>query len=217
MGIKTAYFCLSLLLLLQVIKRDVLASDPDPLLDYCIPIPEFSSIFPSCKNSTVVTVEDFVHSGIKVPGDYKHTGFAANQVNSAVFPGLHTLGVSFVRADFDVGGVNVPHLHPRATETMFVLEGRIYSGFVDSSNRVFARVLERGEVMVFPRGLVHFQMNVGDSPAAILGSFNSQNPGLVKLPIALFGSSIREELLMKSFALSDKEVDRLRRRFLPHT
>ncbi|CAH9097283.1 unnamed protein product [Cuscuta europaea] len=208
---KTTIF-LSLLLHIHI----VLASDPDPLHDYCIPIPEFSSVFPSCKNSTLVTVEDFVYSGIRNPGDFKQTGFASNPVNSGVFPGLHTLGMSFVRADFDAGGVNVPHLHPRATETTFVLEGRIYAGFVDSSNRIFARVLERGEVMVFPRGLVHFQMNVGDSPATILGSFNSQNPGLVKIPSAVFGSSIREEVLMKAFGFSDKEVDRLRKKFAPH-
>nr|GME18167.1 germin-like protein subfamily 3 member 2 [Ipomoea batatas] len=202
-----------LVLLLQ--SCIVLASDPDPLHDYCIPIPEFSSIFPSCKNSSLVTVEDFVYSGIKNPGDFKNTGFASIPVNSAVFPGLHTLGMSFVRADFEAGGINVPHYHPRATETAFVLEGRVYAGFVDSSNRVFARVLEKGEVMVFPRGLVHFQMNVGDSPASILGSFNSQNPGSVKIPNVMFGSSIKEEVLMKAFGLNDKEVHKLRKRFVP--
>ncbi|GFZ06010.1 RmlC-like cupins superfamily protein [Actinidia rufa] len=107
--------------------------------------------------------------------------------------------MSFVRADFGPGGVNVPHFHPRATETAFVLEGKIYSGFVDSQNRVFAKVIEKGEVMVFPKGLVHFQMNVGDSQATILGSFNSQNPGLVRIPNTVFGSGIEEELLEKAF------------------
>lgn len=67
----------------------------------------------------------------------------------------------------------MPHFHPRATEVAFALEGKIYSGFVDTKNKVFAKVLEKGEVMVFPRGLVHFQMNVGDGPATILGSFDS--------------------------------------------
>lgn len=120
--------------------------------------------------------------------------------------------MSFVRADFDEGGVNVPHYHPRATEVAFVLEGKIYSGFVDSKNRVFARVLEKGEVMVFPRGLLHFQMNVGDSRATILGSFNSQNPGSVKIPSALFGSDIKEEVLEKGFGLNAKELAKLRKK-----
>lgn len=120
--------------------------------------------------------------------------------------------MSFVRADFDEGGVNVPHYHPRATEVAFVLEGKIYSGFVDSKNRVFARVLEKGEVMVIPKGLLHFQMNVGDSRATILGSFNSQNPGLVKIPSALFGSDIKEEVLEKGFGLNAKELAKLRKK-----
>ncbi|KAK9282837.1 hypothetical protein L1049_011060 [Liquidambar formosana] len=168
-----------------------------------------------CKNSSMVTVEDFVFSGIKIPGNFKKTGFLAMSVTPALFPGLNTLGMSFVRADFDVGGINVPHFHPRATETAFVLEGRIYSGFVDTQNRVFAKVIEKGEVMVFPRGLVHFQMNVGDSHATILGSFNSQNPGLIRIPSAIFGSDIEEKVLEKAFGLSAKELAKMKKRFIP--
>ncbi|KAK4431751.1 Germin-like protein subfamily 3 member 2 [Sesamum alatum] len=194
----------------------VSASDSDPLQDYCIPSPELSSLFPSsCKNSSFVTVDDFVYSGIKSPADPTKTGFSSIPVSSSAFPGLNTLGMSFVRADFEPGGVNVPHYHPRGTEVAFVLEGMIYSGFVDSRNRVFAKVLEKGEVMVFPRGLLHFQMNVGDTTATILGTFNSQNPGSVKIPSAMFGSDIKEEVLEKGFGLSGKELAKLRKKFLP--
>lgn len=118
-----------------------------------------------------------------------------------------------VRADFDLNGINVPHYHPRATEIAYVLEGKIYSGFVDTQGKLYARVLEKGEVMVFPRGLLHFQMNVGDSPAAILGSFDSQNPGLMKIPSSIFGSNIKEELLQKAFGLSARELHRLKNKF----
>ncbi|KAL3838189.1 hypothetical protein ACJIZ3_022780 [Penstemon smallii] len=190
------------------------ASDPDASQDFCIPRSEFSSIFLSCKNSSLATVEDFVFSGIKSSKNLNKTNrFSSIPVTSTVFPGLNTLGMSFVRADFEAGGINVPHYHPRATEIAYVLEGKIYSGFVDSSNRVYAKVIEKGEVMVFPKGLMHFQMNVGDSIATILGSFNSQNPGLVKIPSAVFGSGIKDELLVKAFGLSDKVLDKLRKQF----
>ncbi|KAF1878057.1 hypothetical protein Lal_00022766 [Lupinus albus] len=188
----------------------VMASDPDPINDLCIANSADNSF--SCKNSSTATVEDFTFSGIKFPGNFKNWFFSKG-VNSNDFPGLNTLGVSFVRADFDVGGVNVPHFHPRATEVVFVLKGKIYSGFVDTKNKVFAKVLEEGEVMVFPRGLVHFQMNVGDGHATILGSFDSQNPGLVRIPNAVFGSEINEELLEKAFGLSSKELSRLKKRW----
>ncbi|XP_058182554.1 germin-like protein subfamily 3 member 2 [Rhododendron vialii] len=203
------------LVIFLLCSSGALASDPDPVQDFCIPNTEIlHSNFHQCKNASAATVDDFVFSGIKNPGKkLGKSDFLAMPVNAGVFPGLNTLGMSFVRADFGPGGVNVPHFHPRATEMAFVLEGKIYSGFVDSTNRVFAKVIEKGEVMVFPRGLLHFQMNVGDSPATILGSFDSQNPGLVKIPNAVFGSEIEEELLEKAFGLSSKEIGKMRKKF----
>ncbi|CAI9273172.1 unnamed protein product [Lactuca saligna] len=186
----------------------VFGSDPDPLQDYCLPSPHTHL----CKNSSSVTVDDFVFSGIKHPGNFTNK-FSGVPVSSTVFPALNTLGMSLVRADFQVGGINAPHYHPRATEVAYVLEGKLYSGFVDTGNKVFAKVIEKGEVMVFPRGVLHFQMNVGDSPATVLGSFDSQNPGSVKLPIALFGSDIDSELLEKAFGLKSKEISKLKKRF----
>ncbi|KAI3799618.1 hypothetical protein L1987_34917 [Smallanthus sonchifolius] len=186
----------------------VSASDPDPLQDYCLPSPHTHQ----CKNSSSLTVDDFTFSGIKHPGKFTNK-FSGVPVSATVFPALNTLGMSLVRADFEVGGINVPHYHPRATEVAYVLEGKVYSGFVDTLNKVFAKVIEKGEVMVFPRGVLHFQMNVGDSPATVIGSFDSQNPGSVKLPVALFGSGIDDELLEKSFGLKSKEISKLKKRF----
>ncbi|KAJ7971543.1 Germin [Quillaja saponaria] len=198
-----------------------LASDPDPVQDFCIPNPRFGpirtphlTILP-CKNSSDVTTDDFVFSGVRTAGNFTETGLAAKPVNPATFPGLNTLGMSFVRADIKVGGINPPHFHPRATEIAYVVQGSVYSGFVDSGNRVFAKTIEQGEVMVFPRGLVHFQMNVGDKPATIFGSFNSQNPGTQKIPSALFGSEIKEDLLEKAFGLSPRQIGVMKRRFVP--
>ncbi|CAA0829290.1 Germin-like protein subfamily 3 member 2 [Striga hermonthica] len=209
---------LSAFFLLLFLLLSASASDFDPLQDFCIPRHEFSSLdYVSCKNSSLVTVDDFVFSGIKVPKDTGKTGFSSIPVSASVFPGLNTLGMSFVRADFDSGGINVPHYHLRATELGFVLEGKIYSGFVDSQNRVFAKVLEKGDVMVFPKGLLHFQMNVGESRATIFGSFNSQNPGLVKIPSAVFGSEIKDEILKKGFGLDSKELAKLRKKFDPRS
>ncbi|KAJ4829118.1 hypothetical protein Tsubulata_035893 [Turnera subulata] len=199
-----------------------LASDPDPIQDFCIPNPELSSIVkaarlgvPPCKNSTEATTDDFVFSGMKTAGNFSETGLATIPVNPKNFPGLNTQGMSFVRADYKAGAINPPHFHPRATEITFVLEGSVYSGFVDSNNRLFARILQQGEAMVFPRGLVHFQMNVGDKSATVFGNFNSQNPGNQKIPTAIFGSGIDNELLQKAFGLSPEQIVTMRRRFDP--
>ena len=209
---------LLIILCLQCITT--FASDPDPIQDYCIPNPRFGSIktishllILPCKNSSEVTIYDFVFSGMKLAGNFSDAGLASIPVNPTVFPGLNTLGMSFARADLRVGGINPPHFHPRATEIAYVVQGSVYSGFVDSTNKVFARIIEQGEVMVYPRGLVHFQMNVGKKHATIFGSFNSQSPGLQKIPSVVFGSGINEELLEKAFGLSSKQIGKMRRKF----
>ncbi|OIV90402.1 hypothetical protein TanjilG_10702 [Lupinus angustifolius] len=188
----------TLLLLLPIFPllfSITLASDPDPVQDFCIPNPKFGSIrtihglhtIIPCKNSSETNTEDFVFSGPKVAGIFSNTGLGVISASPTNFPGLNTLGMSFARADIKVGGINPPHFHPRATELVHVVKGKVYSGFVDSTNKVFSTILEEGEVMVFPRGLVHFLMNIGDKPATLFGSFYSQNPGLQKIPSALFG------------------------------
>ncbi|XP_057960649.1 germin-like protein subfamily 3 member 2 [Malania oleifera] len=206
----------------------ILASDPDPVQDFCIPdtkpgIPDTKPgsrrparfNIPPCKNSSEATPDDFVFSGIKAAGNFSDTGLSTIPVNPTRFPGLNTLGMSFLRADLAVGGINAPHFHPRATEIVYVVQGSVYSGFVDSTNRVFAKVIRSGEVMVYPRGLVHFQMNVGESPATVFGCFNSQNPGSQKIPSAIFGSGIKDDLLEKAFGLSHRQVAAMRRRLAP--
>ncbi|XP_051130499.1 germin-like protein subfamily 3 member 2 [Andrographis paniculata] len=193
-----------------LLSKTTMGAESDPVDDFCI-LDENRV----CKNPRLVTPEDFIFPGIKFPGNFSATGFSSVAVNPSSFPGLNTLGMSFVRADFRPGGINPPHSHPRATETVYVVRGKVYSGFVDSTNRVFAGVIEQGEVMVFPRGLVHFQMNVGKSDATVFGCFNSQNPGMQKIPNVLFGSGINDELLEKAFGLSLRQISVMRRRFLP--
>lgn len=212
------------LLVFHLLGLPIFASDPDPVQDHCVPktkfgvgrTARFSALL--CKNSSEVTTDDFVFSGMKnFTANFSETGLAALSVNPTLFPGLNTLGMSFVRADLRVGGINPPHFHPRATEIAYVVRGSVYSGFVDSANRVFARVIEEGEVMVYPRGLVHFQMNVGEKPVTIFGSLNSQNAGMQKIPATIFGSGINSELLEKAFGLSPRQIGQMRRRFDPKT
>ncbi|KAK9912032.1 hypothetical protein M0R45_035906 [Rubus argutus] len=167
-----------------------LASDPDPVQDFCIANLAESAIASNviqCKNSSLATVEDFVYSGIKSPGKFGQTGLSAISVNSNVFPGLNTLGMSFVRADFEVGGVNVPHYHPRATETAFVLEGRIYSGFVDTNNRIFAKVIEKAKIL-----------------------------DCKEFPLQFLDPGLKMSFLEKAFGLSSKEIAKLKKRLGSH-
>nr|XP_027117526.1 germin-like protein subfamily 1 member 7 [Coffea arabica] len=173
------------------------ASDPSPLQDFCVAVPDANNaVFVNgkiCKDPKLVEPEDFFFQGLNKPGSTaKPLGSNVTQVNVNQIPGLNTLGVSLARLDFAPYALNPPHIHPRATEVLFVLEGTLVVGFVTSNpgmnmkNKLFTKVLNPRCVCV-PQGLIHFQFNQGHSNLLFAG-LGSQNPGVITIANAVFGS-----------------------------
>ncbi|KAJ7540377.1 hypothetical protein O6H91_10G011700 [Diphasiastrum complanatum] len=200
-------------LLLQLAPLNVNAADADPLMDFCVADLTkdlYLNGYP-CKKPAAVTTDDFVFYGLTVPPQTNNS-FGASAVFGFVgnFPGLNSLGISIARLDFAQGGLIPPHTHPRGSEIIYVLEGSLYAGFVTADNQLFAKVINKGDVMIFPRGLIHFQLNVGDGPAQAVVSLNSQHAGFQLIANSMFGSNIKDEVLQKTFFLDQKTVDRLK-------
>ncbi|KAJ9170516.1 hypothetical protein P3X46_018619 [Hevea brasiliensis] len=130
---------------------------------------------------------------------------------------FNTLGISLARIDFaPYGGLNPPHTHPRATEILVVLEGTLYVGFVTSNpNRLITKFLNAGDVFVFPIGLIHFQFNIGQTNAVAISGLSSQNPGVITIANAVFGSNppINPDVLTKAFQVDKNVVNYLQRQF----
>jgi oxalate decarboxylase/phosphoglucose isomerase-like protein (cupin superfamily) len=172
-----------------------------------------------CKNPDDAKPEDFFFSGLNKAGDTsKNPGSSVNLVNVQKIAGLNTLGISIARIDFaPYGGLNPPHYHPRATEVLTVIEGTLSVGFVTSfpDFKLFAKVLNKGDVFVFPQGLIHFQFNNGPVPAVAFAGLSSQNPGLVTVANAIFGANppISDDVLAKAFMLDKNKVDWLQAQF----
>ncbi|KAG6555255.1 hypothetical protein Mapa_003297 [Marchantia paleacea] len=196
----------------------VLAADPDPLQDFCIADIAAGPVlngFP-CKLPALASTEDFAFSGLAEAADPSR--FATNGTATLAFvrewPALNTQGLSLIRLDINPGGIISPHTHNLATEILYVLEGEIYTGFVTNnfgndptiSNKVYAKIVKKGEAFIFPRGLLHFQLNKGKVPASSLNVLNSQNPGIQLMPSALFGSGIDREMLERSFFMNATQV-----------
>ncbi|KAK3437591.1 hypothetical protein EUGRSUZ_C02258 [Eucalyptus grandis] len=200
-----------------------LAYDPSPLQDICVATNNLDSgVFVNgrfCKDPNQATADDFLFMGLRNPGN------TANPLGSKVtpafvnqFPGVNTLGVSMARIDFAPGGLNPPHLHPRGSEVQFVAEGMLLAGFVTSNqlnNTFFTKVLYKGDVFAFPIGLIHFQLNIGNTYALAFSSFSSQNPGIITVANAVFGAKppISVDVLTKAFQLDKKVVDYLQAQF----
>ena len=163
-----------------------------------------------CKDPKLAMADDFFFSGLHIPGNTSNpVGSAVTPVNVAQIAGLNTLGISLARVDYAPYGLNPPHTHPRATEILVVLEGTLYVGFVTSNpeNRLISKVLNKGDVFVFPIGLIHFQFNVGHTNTVAIAALSSQNPGVITIANAVFGSDppISIDVLTKAFQL-DKDV-----------
>ncbi|KAK8466707.1 hypothetical protein PHAVU_008G151000 [Phaseolus vulgaris] len=104
------------------------------------------------------------------------------------------------------------------TEILIVVEGTLYVGFVTSNqdgNRLFTKVLNKGDVFVFPIGLIHFQLNVGYGNAVAIAALSSQNPGTITIANALFKAnpSISPEVLTKAFQVNKTIIDYLQKQF----
>ncbi|KAK9201175.1 hypothetical protein WN944_016376 [Citrus x changshan-huyou] len=132
-----------------------------------------------CKDPKLATAEDFFLSGLNKPGNTTNRlGVNETEANVEQIPGLNTLGVSAFRIDYAPNGQSPPHIHPRASEILLVLEGTLYAGFVTSdnlNNTLITKVLHEGDVFVFPIGLIHFHVNIGKTSAvaysdAVFGS-----------------------------------------------
>ncbi|KAL5834162.1 hypothetical protein ACOSQ4_013659 [Xanthoceras sorbifolium] len=211
---------LLLFVVVLAVALSVSIADPDLLQDVCVA--DLTSAvkvngFP-CKSN--ISEMDFFSDILAKPGATNNSmGSLVTGANVQKVPGLNTLGVSLSRIDYAPGGLNPPHTHPRATEVVFVLKGQLHVGFITTANVLISKSIKKGEVFVFPRGLVHFQKNNGKVGAAVIAAFNSQLPGTQSIAATLFAASppVPDHVLTKAFQVGTKEVEKIKSRLAPKT
>ncbi|QCE07487.1 germin-like protein subfamily 1 member 13 isoform X2 [Vigna unguiculata] len=211
-----------LVVLLALASSVAFAYDPSPLQDFCVAINDTKTgVFVNgkfCKDPKLAYADDFFYRGLGAGDTANPLGSKVTAVTVNEILGLNTLGISLARIDFAPKGLNPPHTHPRGTEILVVLEGTLYVGFVASNqndNRLFTKVLNKGDVFVFPIGLIHFQQNVGYGNAVAIAALSSQNPGVITIANAVFGSKppISDDVLAKAFQVDVKIIDYLQKQF----
>ncbi|XP_020586430.1 putative germin-like protein 2-1 [Phalaenopsis equestris] len=211
---------LLLIALLALPTSFVIATDPPQLQDFCVADINSNIILNGlvCKNPKLVSAKDFLFTGLNKPGNTTNQlGSKVTPVSATQLPGLNTLGISLARIDFAPYGLNPPHTHPRASEILVVIKGSLFVGFVTSNpdNKLYTEVLNEGDVFVFPQGLIHFQLNNGNGDAVAIAALSSQNPGVITIANAVFGSKppIYRYVLERSFQLDEKTVEILQAKF----
>ncbi|KAM1839640.1 hypothetical protein ACFX14_014447 [Malus domestica] len=137
-------------------------------------------------DSKLATAEHFFFSRFHIPDNTSNpVGGKVTPVNVGQIPGLNTLGISLARIDY------------APWDAAFVTS--------NPDNKLISNVLNKGDVFVFPVGLVHYQQNAGNGIAISLSSLSSQNPGVNTIANAVFGFNpvISEDVLAKSFQLQE--------------
>eukprot|EP00253_Pinus_taeda_P029975 PITA_29975 len=172
---KASAVLISIVLVFATFLRFVYSADPDPVRDFETGLSTF-------------TLRNIFQNG-DVTSD---TGGIRAATNPQNFPAVRTQGLSIVRFKMVPCGSNLPHTHPRATEVLSLLYGGpLQVGFVDTTGASHIDILYPGDITVFPRGVLHFELNVGSVEAEYLSALNSENPGTLTSSEALFHIPLR--------------------------
>ncbi|XP_021750133.1 auxin-binding protein ABP19a-like [Chenopodium quinoa] len=187
-------------------------SSATSVVDFCVADFNFPGTpvgFP-CRNPINLTADDFVFSGLGVAGNTSNIfGVAVTFAIDLTFPALNGLGLSMSRLDIGVGGVVPIHSH-RVSELILVIEGEILAGFIDSNDQVYYKTLTKGDIMIFPQSLLHFQINVGKTPALAFVSLNSASPNFQTTTTSLFANDLPTDVIEKITLLDATQAKKLK-------
>lgn len=175
-----------------------MGSDPDPVMDFA------------------PGVKSFVFRDIFTNGEIvKDTGGIRAGLSADRFPALTGEGLTVVRFRLMPCGCQLAHSHPRATEVLSLIAGGpLQVGFIDTQGNAHVNLLHPGDVTLFPRGLLHFELNVGEKEAEYISALNSQNPGTLTAAAALF--RVPERALASSLDLPSTLLQKINSTLTPN-
>ncbi|KAK2986025.1 hypothetical protein RJ640_022773 [Escallonia rubra] len=186
----------------------VTASDPDILSDF---------IVPENTNASALDGSFFTFTGMRgifrspAPPNVKGT-----QASMVEFPALNGQSVSMAVLQFAPGGINPPHTRPHATGLLFVVEGSLEVGFVDTSNKLYTQTLQAGDMFIFPKSLIHYQYNADASKTAMaIAAFGSANGESVSIPATMFEDGIDDGILAKALKTDVATIQKIKAGLAP--
>ncbi|KAK4255252.1 hypothetical protein QN277_008271 [Acacia crassicarpa] len=190
---------LSLLVSTLAIVQIITAGDPDILVDFIAP--------------DNVTGDFFTFTGFRSLRQPPPTTFTVSKASMKEFPVLLGQSVSYAALQFPAFSINPPHTHPRSAELLLVARGTLEVAFVDTTNKLLTSTLEEGDMFIFPKGLVHFQLNLSNQTTLALSAFGSANAGTVSIPSTLLNSTIEDNVLALAFKTDVATIQTLKKGF----
>jgi len=159
---------------------------------------------------------DFVFDLNTAPHELGNGGGFVRRAFGSTFPALQGQGIGYSLFSIEPCGINLPHVHPRATELLFVINGTgpLRTWLVEENqglphSRDIVNDLAAGQVTFFPQGLIHFQQNLGCDTLTFLSALNSEDPGVNTVTLRLFDAE-GDEALAQSLGLAVNQVAAIR-------
>jgi oxalate decarboxylase/phosphoglucose isomerase-like protein (cupin superfamily) len=103
-------------------------------------------------------------------------------------PSLEFQGVSMALFNIEPCGLITPHLHPRATEILYNINGSNFLVYfvAESGANLVANNLTAGQAAFFPQGSIHFQQNLACETILVVAALNDEDPGLTPIGPVFF-------------------------------
>ncbi|KAI5380019.1 hypothetical protein J4E82_001092 [Alternaria postmessia] len=145
------------------------------------------------------------------------TGGVAVQANIEKFPILTGLGISTTVGFLKPCGINSPHVHPRATEFLTLVEGdNLEFGYVlenaivgPMKNPEVAGYLHKFDGTVFPQGSIHYQFNNNCEDATFVATLNSEDPGTSQIAQNFFALNPQVvDATLNATQINGKDIDK---------
>eukprot|EP00121_Abeoforma_whisleri_P015986 Awhi_evm1s14694 len=132
--------------------------------------------------------EDFVFDFRSIPVESMGIGGLLQPVDLANFPVVAMGNSAQSRFTLDPCGINLPHVHPRATEFAFVFKGSsLRIAFVhENGGGIFVNDITNDTSTIFPEGLIHYQQNTGCDTIQFMSTLNNADPGVVTITTNFF-------------------------------
>ncbi|ERM97738.1 hypothetical protein AMTRI_Chr11g154920 [Amborella trichopoda] len=159
----------------------------------------------------------FTFTGMRVVvGSNPPPKFKVTKATKAEFPASDGQSVSYAVLQFPSGGMNPLHTHPHFAELLFLVQGSLEVGEVDTTGKLYAQTLQKEDMFLFPKGLVHYQYNSNAQyPAMALSAFGSASAGTVSIPTTLFTGGTSDDVLAKSLKTDVATIQKLKAGLAP--
>ncbi|KAF6137388.1 hypothetical protein GIB67_036425 [Kingdonia uniflora] len=178
------------------------ANDPDIISDFIIP--------PS--SNATIDGNFFTYTGKRGLLNFSTilTTLKLTKASMNEFPALNGQIVSMALLQIPEGGLNPPHVNSRSAGLLFMLDGCIEVGLVDTANKFYKQNLCKGDMFLFPKGLVHSQFNAYAKGATAVAAFASAIAGTFQIPGSVFTSGIDDDVLAKSFKTDAETIQKIK-------